>query len=125
MATDATTEQLDDESSPGSRNYFAANAEWKNIQKNTFCRWANEHLRASGLQIDDLATDLGDGILLIRLAESLAGVKMTQRYNTKPTNRTQKLENVTMCLHFLEREQEVRIVNIGKDSCGRIYGYGS
>jgi len=91
----------------------AANAEWKNIQKRAFCRWANEHLRASGLEIGDLATDLGDGVVLIRLAEALSGVAIPQRYNARPTSRTQRLENVTVCLRFLERQQRVRIVNIG------------
>jgi len=107
-------EQVDDEAA-GRRNDCSANAEWKNIQKNAFSRWANERLRASGLEINDLATDLSDGILLIRLTESLAGVKIAQRYNSKPTTRTQKLENVTMCLQFIERQERVRIVNIGKD----------
>jgi len=91
----------------------AANAEWKNIQKRAFCRWANEHLRASGLEIGDLATDLGDGVVLIRLAEALSGAAIPQRYNAHPTSRTQRLENVTVCLRFLERQQRVRIVNIG------------
>jgi len=91
----------------------AVNAEWKNIQKRAFCRWANEHLRASGLEIGDLATDLGDGVVLIRLAEALSGVAIPQRYNARPTSRTQRLENVTVCLRFLERQQRVRIVNIG------------
>jgi len=91
----------------------AANAEWKNIQKRAFCRWANEHLRASGLEIGDLATDLGDGVALIRLAEALSGAAIPQRYNAHPTSRTQRLENVTVCLRFLERQQRVRIVNIG------------
>jgi len=99
-----------------------ASVEWKNIQKNTFCRWANERLRTSGLEIGDLATDLSDGILLIRLAESLSGVKIAQRYNAKPTTRTQKLENVTVCLHFLERQQRVRIVNIGKHCVRLVIG---
>jgi len=89
-------------------------AKWRNIQKTTFCRWANEHLKASGLEIDDLETDLSDGVRLIRLVESLAGTKLKQRCNPKPTTRTQKLENVTVCLQFLEQEQKVRIINIGE-----------
>jgi len=100
---------------------LAANAEWKNIQKNAFCRWANERLRAFDLEIDDLETDLSDGVRLIRLAESLAGVKVTQRYNARPTNRTQKLENVTLCLQFLEKQQRVRIVNIGETGTSYVW----
>ena len=113
MASAADTEQ-DEDTAESSRDESTASAEWKNIQKSAFCRWANERLRAAGLEINDLESDLGDGVRLIRLAESLAGVKVTRRYNVKPKTRTQKLENVTLCLQFLEREQNVRIVNIGK-----------
>ena len=121
-ASDETDEQAsrrrssndDDTASSASASASAAvNAEWKNIQKRAFCRWANEHLRASGLEIGDLATDLGDGVVLIRLVEALSGVAIPQRYNAHPTSRTQRLENVTVCLRFLERQQRVRIVNIG------------
>ena len=110
MASEATG-QVDDQA--------ASNKEWKDIQKSAFCRWANERLKAVDLEINDLQTDLSDGVRLIRLAESLAGVKIKQRYNAKPTTRTQKLENVTVCLQFLEQEQKVRIINIGKQD-GRI-----
>jgi len=103
MATSDGTEQVDEQA-----------AKWRDIQKTTFCRWANERLKSTGLEINDLETDLSDGVRLIRLVESLAGVKMKQRYNAKPTTRTQKFENVTVCLQFLEQEQKVRIINIGK-----------
>jgi len=108
MASKATNQQ--DEQCAPSRH----DADWKNIQERAFCRWANERLKAVKLEINDLETDLSDGVRLIELAESLAGVKVTQRYNAKPTTRTQKLENVTVCLQFFERQQNVRIVNIGQ-----------
>jgi len=98
-----------------SRYYSEVNTEWRNIQQNAYTRWANERLKASKLEITDLETDFSDGIRLIRLAESLSGVKM-KRHNAKPKTRTQKLENVTMCLQFLEQEQKVRLVNIGKNA---------
>ena len=116
-----TTGQADDQAADNRDYYAALNTERMNIQKNAFCRWANERLKAAQLQINDLETDLSDGVCLIRLVESLAGVKMKQRYNAKPKSRTQKLENVTMCLQFLEQEQKVRIVNIGKEIRGRDY----
>ena len=113
MATDATG-QGEGQAAAARRDDTRPDAAWKNIQKSAFCRWANEHLKSADLEITELETDLGDGIRLIRLAEALAGEKITQRYNARPTNRTQKLENITMCLQFLERQQKVRIVNIGK-----------
>ena len=82
---------------------LAADAEWKRIQKNTFTRWANEHLKQANKQIDDLQVDLGDGLKLIALLEVLSG-KRLPRHNKKPVFRTQKLENVTIALKFLEME---------------------
>ena len=85
------------------KQHSAADAEWKRIQKNTFTRWANEHLKQANKQIDDLQTDLGDGLKLIALLEVLSG-KRLPRHNKKPVFRTQKLENVTIALKFLEME---------------------
>jgi len=111
MASEAN-EQGDDQDAI-SRYYSVVNTEWRNIQQNTYTRWANERLKVSKLEITDLETDFSDGIRLISLAESLSGVKM-KRHNARPKTRTQKLENVTTCLRFLERKQKVRLVNIGK-----------
>jgi filamin len=91
---------------------LAADAEWKIIQKNTFTRWADEHLKRVGKRIVDLEKDLSDGLLLISLVELLSGKKIEQ-YNKQPTRRVHKFENVTNVLHFLEHEEHVRLVNIG------------
>ena len=90
---------------------LAEDAEWKRIQQNTFTRWANEHLRLSNNYIYDLETDLSDGLKLIQLVEVLAQ-KRLPKHNKKPTFRSQKLENVSVALKFLEN-QGIRIVNIG------------
>jgi len=111
-AGDQSAEQL-------GRYYEAINTEWRNIQKNAFCRWANERLKTVDMEISDLETDFCDGVRLIRLAEALSGVTIKQRFNAKPRTRTQKLENVTMCLQFLERQQKLRIVNIGQSELRR------
>ena len=85
---------------------LAADAEWKRIQKNTFTRWANEHLKQANKQIDDLQVDLGDGLKLIALLEILSGKRLPR--HKEPVFRIQKLENVTIALKFLE--MEVRIL---------------
>ncbi len=87
-----------------------ADAEWKRIQKNTFTRWTNEHLKQCDKHIDDLGTEFSDGLKLIALIEVLSGKKMP-RHNKKPNFRSQKLENVSIALEFLERE-DVVLVNI-------------
>ena len=92
---------------------LADDAQWKLIQKNTFTRWANEHLKLVNKNISDLEFDLSDGLRLIGLVEVLSGKKFP-KFNRRPNFRTQKLENVTMCLRFLEEDEGIKIVNIGK-----------
>jgi len=92
---------------------LAEDAQWKLIQKNTFTRWANEHLKLVNKNIADLEFDLSDGLRLIALVEVLSGKKFA-KLNRRPNFRTQKLENVTMCLRFLEEDEGIKIVNIGK-----------
>ena len=89
---------------------LAADAEWKRIQQNTFTRWANEHLKQANTSIENLETDLSNGLKLIALIEVLSG-KRIPRYNKKPNFRSQKLENVSIALQFLEMEG-ITLVNI-------------
>ncbi len=107
--------QYDDEEEemPATERELADDAQWKLIQKNTFTRWANEHLKTVNKHMADLESDLSDGLRLIALVEVLSGKKFT-KFNRRPNFRTQKLENVTMSLKFLEEDEGIRIVNIGK-----------
>lgn len=89
---------------------LAEDAEWKRIQENTFTRWVNEHLRQASTSINDLETDFSNGLKLIALLEVLSGKKMP-KHNKKPNFRSQKLENVSIALKFLETEG-VHLVNI-------------
>ena len=94
---------------------LAEDAEWKKIQQNTFTRWANEHLRFANNHIDDLEIDLSDGLKLIQLIEVLAA-KRLPKHNKKPRIRSQKLENISVALKFLD-DQGIRIINIGELPC--------
>ena len=105
----------DEEEMPATERELAEDAQWKLIQKNTFTRWANEHLKTVNKHLIDLETDLGDGLRLLALVEVLSGKKFA-KFNKRPNFRTQKLENVTMCLRFLEEDEGIRIVNIGKSN---------
>lgn len=102
----------DEEEIPMAERELAEDAEWKLIQKNTFTRWANEHLKPKSLVVDDLQYDFADGLKLIGLVEALSGQQF-RHVNRKPSFRTQKLENVTMVLRFLEENEGLRLVNIG------------
>ena len=91
---------------------LAEDAQWKKIQQNTFTRWANEHLKTIDRSINSLESDLSDGLRLIALIEVLSQKRMP-KYNKRPTFRSQKLENVSVALKFLE-DEGIKIVNIGK-----------
>eukprot|EP00731_Ephydatia_muelleri_P018455 Em0011g495a len=86
--------------------------EWKRIQKKTFTRWCNERLKVQNMQIDDLATDLTDGVKLIVLLEVLSQ-KPFGKYNKKARIHAQRMENIDMALDFITRKEKVRLVNIG------------
>ncbi|XP_015175447.1 PREDICTED: filamin-A isoform X3 [Polistes dominula] len=89
---------------------LAEDAQWKRIQQNTFTRWANEHLKAINKNIDDLECDLSDGLKLVGLIEVLSQ-KRLPKHNPRPTFRSQKLENVSVALKFLE-DEGIRIISI-------------
>lgn len=103
----------DEEEMTTTERELADDAQWKIIQKNTFTRWANEHLKTVNKQIADLEADFSDGLRLVALIEVLSGKKF-KHVNKRPNFRTQKLENVTMTLRFLEEDEGIRIVNIGE-----------
>merc|ERR1712142_1332350 len=58
------------------------------IQKKTFTKWCNQHLRKSGSTIDDLYEDLRDGFKLLSLLEILSGTPLARE---KGKNRFHRL----------------------------------
>ncbi|CAF4669830.1 unnamed protein product, partial [Didymodactylos carnosus] len=90
---------------------LADHAPWKKIQQNTFTKWINKHLRLVNTQVEDLQTDLADGLKLIALTEVLSCKKLP-KYTTRPNFRSQKLENISIVLDFLECTERIRLVNI-------------
>ncbi|VDN97825.1 unnamed protein product [Rodentolepis nana] len=108
---DGYVDEDDEGEIPIAERELAEDAEWKLIQKNTFTRWANEHLKNKSSSVDDIQYDFADGLRLIDLIESLSG-QTFRHVNRKPSFRTQKLENVTMVLRFLEENEGLRLVNI-------------
>jgi len=104
---DKTEEEIDEEM----QRELAEDAPWKKIQQNTFTRWANEHLKLVNKRIDDLQWDMGDGLNLISLIEVLSHKKLP-RHNRKPMFRSQKLENISVALDFLENVEHIKLVNI-------------
>ena len=53
---------------------------WVDVQKKTFTNWINDRLKETDRKVEDLETDLEDGVTLIKLLEVLApGKKMPGR----------------------------------------------
>ncbi|KAF6727361.1 Filamin-B [Oryzias melastigma] len=96
---------------PATEKDLAEDAPWKKIQQNTFTRWINEHLKCVNKRIMDLQCDLSDGLRLIALLEVLSHKSMYRKYHPRPTFRQMKLENVSVALEFLEREN-IKLVSI-------------
>ena len=77
-------------------------------------RWANEHLKTvNNKHLNYLEYDFAGGLCLIMLLEVFAGKKVA-KLSPRLNFRTQKLENVTICLKFLENDEGIRIVNMGE-----------
>ncbi|GAT93895.1 hypothetical protein CL6EHI_094070 [Entamoeba histolytica] len=84
--------------------------QWVLTQKKTFTKWANVQLSGAYV-INDVETDLNDGLILISLFEALRKQKVQFRYNKKPKMRVAKLENTEQALNFIKADG-VKLVNI-------------
>lgn len=84
--------------------------EREQVQKKTFTKWINSHLRLVSCRIQDLYTDLRDGRMLLKLLEILSGERLPRP--TRGRMRIHCLENVDKALQFL-KEQQVHMENLG------------
>eukprot|EP01105_Mastigella_eilhardi_P027309 TRINITY_DN835_c1_g1_i1.p1 TRINITY_DN835_c1_g1~~TRINITY_DN835_c1_g1_i1.p1 ORF type:complete len:773 (-),score=204.32 TRINITY_DN835_c1_g1_i1:2823-5141(-) len=97
----------------GSFNPEAISADkekWVEIQKKTFTRWINTYLRQRDMRVEELSTDLADGLNLHALLELISEKKLPT-INKRPRMRAHKLENCTKCVEFLQ-EQGLKLVGI-------------
>ena len=86
--------------------------QWILIQEKTFTNWINEQLRVSGRSIENIATDLCDGVCLVALVEALQFRKIGKVY-TKAASKFQMLQNVSLALKAIT-DDHVKLVNLGK-----------
>ncbi|KAG8192775.1 hypothetical protein JTE90_019094 [Oedothorax gibbosus] len=78
------------------------------IQKKTFTKWVNKHLKKANKELRDLFVDLRDGHNLISLLEVLSGETLPRE---KGSMRFHMLQNVQIALDFL-RYRKIKLVNI-------------
>ncbi len=63
--------------------------------------------------MDDLATDLQDGRLLIKLLESLTKKKVNDFVDKDPKTEHHKRENLSLAFKFM-REESIKMVGVGE-----------
>ncbi|KAL8827636.1 MAG: hypothetical protein Q9191_003063 [Dirinaria sp. TL-2023a] len=87
--------------------------QWVTVQQKTFTKWLNSKVNDRDVHVNDLATDLSDGVILIHLLEVL-GNESLGRYASKPKLRVQRFENVNKSLDFV-RSRGIQMTNIGAE----------
>ena len=95
---------------PGSKH--GVDDQWILIQEKTFTNWINEQLKVSGRSIQNILTDLCDGVCLVALVEALQFRKIGKVY-TKAASKIQMLQNVSLALKAVT-DDHVKLVNVGK-----------
>jgi len=92
---------------------------WINVQKKTFTRWANNHLKKRNIVIEDLYEDVKSGVVLLNLLEVIGGesVKtvLNVKYNKKPKMKLHMLENGNQVLNYVKAKGLTDLVNIGSN----------
>lgn len=85
---------------------MAAEEGWVGVQKKTFTKWMNNHLRKKGYPaINKAEEDFDTGINLMNLVNALYAVPVPQKHNKAPKMRPQKLDNISLALAMLESAQ--------------------
>lgn len=90
------------------KNSFQFADERDAIQKKTFTKWINNHLRKAGGHVTDLFEDLRDGHNLLTLLELLSNEKLPRE---RGKLRFHMLQNIETALNFL-KQKNVKLVNI-------------
>ncbi|KAL8729353.1 MAG: hypothetical protein Q9181_005029 [Wetmoreana brouardii] len=87
--------------------------QWVAVQEKTFTKWLNSKINVREVAVNDLVTDLSDGVVLIHLLEIL-GNESLGRYASKPKLRVQRFENVNKALDFI-KSRGIQMTNIGAE----------
>jgi len=89
----------DEENPQGEANELAP---WIQVQKRTFTRWTNSHLKKVGAELKDVKTDFDTGIRLMQLMKALYGVEMP-KHNANPKMRIHKLDNISLAFDMVAK----------------------
>ncbi|XP_053955094.1 spectrin beta chain, non-erythrocytic 5 isoform X2 [Anastrepha ludens] len=108
---DATMNQRDGITKFENERIKTLQEERLHIQKKTFTKWMNSFLIKAKMEVEDLFTDLADGIKLLKLLEIISSEKLGKPNNGRM--RVHKIENVNKSLAFLHTK--VRLESIGAE----------
>jgi len=79
-------------------------AAWVSVQKKTFTKWMNSHLKKVGAHIDDCQTEFETGVKLMQLIKSLYGLDIP-KHNPAPKMKPQKLDNISLAFDMVDKAQ--------------------
>jgi hypothetical protein len=89
---------------------------WVTVQKKTFTRWVNMHLKKRQLSVEDLFVDTRDGVAWCNLLEIIGGESIKavtgNKFNKKPKFEIHMGENGNRVLEYCEK-RELGLVNVG------------
>jgi len=88
---------------------------WERVQIKAFTSWLNSILTGRNLNVEDIQTDLADGVKLINFLELLSDKKIGQKYDMKPASRIQMISNLHIALQFLEKQMHVKPTSSAED----------
>jgi len=88
---------------------------WEQVQIKAFKAWVNGALSKRGIDpIEDIEKDLQDGTKLLQFLEIVTNKKVP-RYDKKPMQKIQKIQNLSIALTFVKDELAVNLVTIGAE----------
>lgn len=78
---------------------------WVAIQKKTFTKWLNNHMRKKGYDaFEDVYTEFDDGIRLMQVVNALYDLAIP-KHNKNPKMRPQKADNLQQAFNMVEQAQ--------------------
>jgi len=99
---------MSDKGGRDNKNWDVKEKGWETVQIKAFTSWLNGYLGKRNMLINNIATDMGDGVKLINFLELLSEQKMKSRYSEHPPSRIEKIQNLHLALTFLEKDLMVR-----------------
>ena len=91
--------------------------DWKEIQNSTFMNWSNYIIgseETESSKVNDLLMDFSNGVNLVELVNHLASPRGIKDYVKNPKTEFQKLDNLYKALNFIQKDEGIKLVGIGK-----------